>query len=130
MTFIVGFTGTRDGMSKAQSDRLRWRLLMLNPTEFHHGDCIGADDEAACIAQSLGITVIAHPCDIAHMRARHPSNFVFPEAPPLVRNRNIVDCCHLLLVAPRRNQEELRSGTWATWRYARNVGRTTEVIER
>lgn len=127
---IVGFTGTRDGMSGSQELQLRRRLRELVATEFHHGDCIGADYEAACIAQRLGITVIAHPGNIANMRACHPSHYVFPESPPLVRNRNIVDCCHLLLVAPRTNQEELRSGTWMTWRYARQVGRTTEVLLR
>ena len=38
----IGFTGTRDGMSIRQLVVLRTQFAK-HATEFHHGDCIGAD---------------------------------------------------------------------------------------
>ena len=48
----------------------------------------------------------------------------------LNRNKAMVDLADLVLVAPRRNEEEVRSGTWATARYARKIGVRTTIIER
>jgi len=48
--------------------------------------------------------------------------------PPLVRNRDIVDECDLLVACPGSDHEELRSGTWACIRYARKVKRKTIII--
>jgi hypothetical protein len=129
--FVVGFTGTRQGMSEQQQQRVRaWLFTRLPIGEFHHGDCVGADHEAACIAEELGIVTVAHPSLHTPMRAFHKSTRVLPPKPPLVRNRDIVDVCSFLLVAPRLPREELRSGTWATFRYAKSIGRPREVIER
>jgi hypothetical protein len=41
-----------------------------------------------------------------------------PEAPFLKRNKNIVDYTDLLVACPNGFEEVIRSGTWATWRYA------------
>ena len=38
--------------------------------------------------------------------------------PYLARNRDIVDASDLMLACPAEQQEVLRSGTWATIRYA------------
>jgi predicted Rossmann fold nucleotide-binding protein DprA/Smf involved in DNA uptake len=48
--------------------------------------------------------------------------------PFLRRNRDIVDACQLLIVAPGEEAERRRSGTWATYRYARTVGRALLVV--
>jgi len=42
--------------------------------------------------------------------------------PYLERNHNIVDESELLIACPKSKEEELRSGTWATVRYARKKG--------
>jgi len=46
----------------------------------------------------------------------------------LERNRAIVDETDILLAAPLESEEQLRSGTWATVRYARKQHKTVLVI--
>lgn len=48
--------------------------------------------------------------------------------PPLERNHRIVDACDVLIACPKDAQEQLRSGTWATVRYARKQGKRVIVI--
>lgn len=52
---------------------------------------------------------------------------VHPPAPPLVRNERIVLACDRIVACPR-GAEELRSGTWATVRKAREHGKHTLII--
>lgn len=55
-------------------------------------------------------------------------NIEYPVKPPLKRNYDIVDACDILLAAPRTLTEELRSGTWATIRYARKTGKKYLIL--
>jgi len=50
------------------------------------------------------------------------------EKPPLVRNRIIVNSSEVLIVAPRTKYKVLRSGTWSTYRYARQLGKPTYLV--
>lgn len=126
-TLTVGFTGTREGITPAQDVALWQRLSELRGTDFHHGDCKGADVAAAKMAREIGYRVIAHPPDSRRMRAFHRSDEIRPELPYLERNRNIVDAAGVLLACPD-GPERLRSGTWSTVRYARRQGVTVVVI--
>lgn len=47
----------------------------------------------------------------------------------LDRNHAIVDECSVLIAAPRSLTEEQRSGTWATVRYARKMGRPVVILD-
>ena len=130
----VGFTGTQEGMSSEQKAALLHTLTTLNvlrEMEFHHGDCIGADAEAHKIAKSCDIDIIIHPPLVETKRAfcegfkiRHKP------APYIARNHDIVDACDLIIVAPRSNEEELRSGTWATYRYADKANKSIILLSR
>jgi len=115
----VGFTGTREGMTEDQKETLYKLLLDPLPDEFHHGDCVGADEEAAEIASELGIQVVAHPPDDSKLRAyyEHNDKTLVP-IPYLVRNMNIVDEVEWLIAAPK-NRVDKRGGTWYTIRYAK-----------
>jgi hypothetical protein len=119
----VGFTGTRDGMSNEQRRSFCVLLKHFDPlVEFHHGCCIGADSDAANFVQlPYPDSVIGHPCTMRGMTdafAVRMSKTMLPVKPPLARNRDIVDACEVLIACPK-GPEELRSGTWATVRYAR-----------
>lgn len=117
----VGVTGSRTRPSAAQIAWLSEQLDRLKPASLHHGDCVGADELAAALASSRGILVCAHPPIDHRFRAFYVSDVTLPAKPFLERNHDIVDAVELLLALPAR-AEYLRSGTWATVRYARRHG--------
>ena len=125
----VGFTGTRSGMSEKQEKAFAKNLLGV--TKLHHGDCIGADKQADAIAVALHIPRKAYPCNLSDQRAYCDTEETTKERPPLLRNRDIVRACNLLVVAPRTMKEQFRgSGTWATYRYAKQRGLNIILLER
>jgi len=76
------------------------------------------------------VAVIGHPGDwppLTSKEAVATSHPLHPCRPHLDRNRPIVDSCDVLLACPH-GPEEPRSGTWATIRYARKVGRKIFVF--
>lgn len=130
-TIHVGFTGTQKGMSQGQKDALMSALLHLRIQKrviLHHGDCIGADFEAAQIAEVLAIRTELHPPENPSKRAFCKADVVYPVMPYLVRNHHIVDASEFLYAAPF-GPERLRSGTWATVRYARTQGKWIVLLD-
>lgn len=123
---IVGVTGTRAGCTTLQKRLLtQW---MPEITELHHGDCIGVDAEAHALALRYEIPIVIHPPTNPTYRAWcEGAILVHPEKPYLVRDHDIVDICELLLGVPK-GPEKLRSGTWATIRYARKINRPRSII--
>jgi hypothetical protein len=117
---IAGFTGSQKGATRAQLEALR--DVLADVSFLHHGDCIGADALAHGVALSLGVRVVLHPCNIEEKRA-HCEGAVraYPPRDPLVRNRHIVNATDVLIALPASFREALRSGTWATIRYARPI---------
>ena len=126
----VGFTGTRQGMTREQKRRLVIQLLRFNPSEFHHGLCVGADAQADLIAsQALGLKTVGHPPDNPVFRAWNDCDEIRAEKPYLERDRDIVDETDCLIAAPKTDTEEPRSGTWYTIRYATNQGKRVFLIK-
>jgi len=121
---MIGFTGTREGMTHRQKDGV-WKLLNIAATQeddlvLVHGDCVGADKEAHHLAVIEGYQHFILPCDIESARAYRKGLVVLKPQRPLVRNRQIVDSSHMLIATPGGEEEaQPRSGTWATVRYAR-----------
>jgi len=126
----VGFTGTQNGMTAEQLRTFGEIIKKLRIDEFHHGDCVGADKEAveAVIYVQPDVHVVCHPPENPSKRAFTSFNETRDEKPYLVRNHDIVDECGLLIATPWEYAEELRSGTWATIRYARKSGKRIVVI--
>lgn len=122
----VGFTGSSQGVSPEQFNWLRDQLVRLGATELHHGDCVGGDHAAHEVALELKLRVVIHPPVNASRRAWCTGDEVRPAREYLDRNRDIVDETEVLLALPD-GPERLRSGTWATIRYARRIGRPVEV---
>lgn len=128
----IGFTGTQKGMSKRQITALTRLVLNLQMIEFHHGDCLGADAEAHEIVYNMNTKteIIIHPPSDPSKRAFKKGDETKEELPYLERNHKIVDDTHLLIAATSSLREELRSGTWATVRYARQIGRPVLILDR
>lgn len=131
MTVKIGFTGTQAGMSPKQKSRLRYLLTLLRATEFHHGDCVGADAEAHIIAMELDLKIVVHPPESDAKRAFCEGyDEIRPPDPYLVRNEDIVRETECLIAAPLENSEHSRSGSWATVRSARKLHRPRYIIFR
>src|SRR5271157_929261 len=133
----VGFTGNSRGASNFQLDELEAKLKKLKEEgfdEFHHGLCIGADEQAAEIAKKLGYRVVAHPglaSDPKNLRYRSEfaGNDEMREAKPFIaRDREMVDETERMLATPISRMEEVRSGTWTTVRYARSKNKPIDLI--
>jgi hypothetical protein len=123
-------------MTDAQVRAARSVLVALEPCgELHHGDCEGADAQAHQLFDREGKRIVIHPPMDATFRAwcdAEPHNAdvrVEVQRPYLTRNRAIVDACMVLLAGPRETfGESLRSGTWATVRYARSVAKPLVIV--
>lgn len=119
---IIGVTGTRRGMTAAQVSAAQdiLRDLSTEVEEMHHGDCIGADEQFVAIVRSIlpSTKVVCRPCEHPS-RAFTQADETMPTKKPLDRNRDIVNAADLMFGFPGAMKEELRSGTWATIRYAR-----------
>ena len=135
----VGFSGTQVGTTdeqlaavveylkeikhRYQHHKLR-ALFAFGDFEFHFGDCIGADEEVAEEAYKLGYNLHVHPSTLTKKRAfvnkRLRIDVVnYDPKPPLNRNHDIVDAVKYFIATPKEQKEVLRSGTWATIRYAK-----------
>lgn len=124
---IFGFTGTQSGMSDLQKRRVT-KLLQASFIEaVHHGDCIGADSDFHKIASLFELNIVMHPPINSSKRAFCGGN-VLASKEYLERNNDIVAACDVLIAAPKTEKEELRSGTWATIRYARKLGKRVIIV--
>ena len=61
-------------------------------------------------------------------KALKGKNIVYDKKPYLERNKKIVNCCDILIAAPKQINEVLRSGTWSTIRYAKKIGIEVFII--
>jgi hypothetical protein len=124
---ILGFTGTRTGITKQQKASIVW--FLLEASQFHHGDCIGADEQAQQLARNLDVDCFAYPGQMTQYNACTEGNLVvYDPQPELTRNRKIATVCDRLLACPGTYSEELRSGTWATCRYGYQAGKQVIAV--
>ncbi len=132
----VGFTGTQIGMSENQKNEFEEIISNFfekyKKIEFHHGDCIGSDDEAHKILNQFyhDYTIIIHPPKISSKRAFCHGNVILDTKDYIQRNHDIVDDTEILIVAPKTNREELRSGTWSTYRYGKKKKKEIIILKR
>lgn len=132
----IGFTGTRNGLTEPQKKLLRELFEFAEISELHHGACIGADAEAVAIIDWMrecgwACKIVAYPGDwgpLTDMNSLRYSDPVHPCRPMLERNRDIVNATKSMIACPSGIKEEVRSGTWATIRYARKQGRNIAIV--
>lgn len=138
---IIGFTGTRRGMTKAQNYAFSELVWKLKPVHFHHGACVGSDTEAAMLVERQGAasSIIAHPGRSAtgvdnallSKAALDASNVELPTNTHFARNRDIVDASDVLIATPwqiERPAKGTGGGTWYTIEYAERLGKRTYII--
>jgi hypothetical protein len=102
---------------------------------FHHGNCVGADEEAAAIARYYNYVITAYPADLTKWQSDFKSDFYKPVTGPLTRNRAIVKDSDVIIAAPNAMMEPLvrntrGSGTWYTIRHARKKERKCVIVWR
>ena len=124
----ISMTGTRSTGTLTQKQLVNFRQLMVEYrdkgyTHLNHGDCVGADALAHDIAIELGLQIVVYPPDEMKYRANCKGVKVTIRPVASYRNRNqaIVNNGDVLLVLPKHNHEQHRSGTWMTVRMARKV---------
>lgn len=144
MIDTLAFTGTREGMTERQKAALALRVAGLAPRVFLHGGAEGADTEAHDTileyVTSAAAVIEVYPCntwrrDVWRDSYRRQLVFeagrdfiVHPIMEPLARNHVMVDRCNHLLATPAQPEEQHRSGTWATIRYARSKCKPVTLI--
>lgn len=131
---IIGFTGTRSGMTDKQKYVVELLLTRIggmestkNPVGLH-GDCIGADADFHNICRKLGMKVNQRPCTFENLRAHTDATEISEPTNPMARNRQIVADCSVLVACPPNDTELKRSGTWATIRMGRKLGDIKQVV--
>lgn len=126
MIVSVGVTASRRGMSPKQQERAFSILHMVDHLveEAHHGDCIGGDEQFDEFFHILGFRVVIHPPEDDRYRAYCKGAWKVEEPQEyLKRDRDIVRASTLVISAPYSKDEQPRSGTWYTDRYARKKKR-------
>lgn len=138
----LGFTATQLGLTEKQLKSVRLTLeshsRVNGSVELHHGECVGGDEDCHWAALHVNldemrrrqtyeraVTVILHPPIKDAKRGWCPQADGSRERKDYIpRNHDIVDETSALLAAPRGPEKDYpRSGTWATVRYARTLGR-------
>lgn len=135
-----GFTGSRHGMTPEQRKVFIDIFSSGKSTEFHYGDCVGADEEALMLLIELGGGVLySHPATIfldwdkrwrANTADKYPELGItqLPAKHPLERNKDIVRQSDYLVACPSSDNPFTKSGTWSTIRYARSLSDNFTVI--
>lgn len=135
----IAFTGTRRGITRPQVVALTDVMTVLrlsaprvpfDEREFLHGCCVGADRSAHDLVHATRWwKIVGYPgredqrewaMQIyrgGSLRVVHP--VPSGRSPELARNHDMVDDSTILVACPGEHTERLRSGTWATVRYAR-----------
>lgn len=131
---ILGFTGTRNGLSNAQ---IGWLVDVFSKNKFealHHGACVGADAWIHQHALENNVPVIVHPPTnqrLLDTKSLVPHRLVTVRAPEpyLVRNRAIVAACDGLVAMPSEPETQT-GGTWFTVHRAEFVLKPVIIVHR
>jgi hypothetical protein len=135
----VGFSGTRNGMRPQQLSTFLKVIEQLNPTDFIHGACKGADEEAAKLVREsiFGCRIIARPGKsakggengLASTAALEVSHEVMPAETHFVRNRKIVADCDVLIATPFAMARLTFGGTEYTIAQGKKAGKRVLIIQ-
>ncbi len=116
---MIGFSGSQEGMSERQIEVVNGLLEVSGISKAGHGDCIGSDADFHVLSREHGLYMVGYPP--LNYKKRAFCKFDFEHRPNeyLVRNKNIVNDSDCMIFTPKEMEEQLRSGTWSTYRYAK-----------
>lgn len=120
----VAITGTREGMTPRQKKALIKILKYLPIEEFYHGGCKGVDVQARDILlkNRKEVKLICIPGDADQETSnKQYDQQVDSVTPYLQRNKIMVQAADMLIAIPSSLEEQQRSGTWHTIRFARSI---------
>lgn len=125
---IIGFTGAREGMKKSSKALIKDFIIKGNYIEFHHGDCVGADEQFHLLVDSLNIkdaVIHIHPPITSRgykancaSKLNRTKILLHDEKSFLHRNRDIVNSSDLIIATPKSLSMKHLGGTWWTVNYA------------
>lgn len=105
----VGFTGSRRGMVDYQKHVVQLilakRKLKFAVSCFHHGICVGSDEQSHKIALELGYKIYGHPPLDDTRQAIIPLSEFFDVACPFSfsgRNQRIAIASRIMIATPRQ----------------------------
>lgn len=137
---VIGFTGTRRGITIQQAASLHLQLSALaryfqaqgRGARGLHGSCVGADAsfDRACARLGLGTVCIPGTIDGKsdhRWLAKTAAVELEPPTPTLQRNRRIIELSDVMLACPD-GEERMRSGTWSTIRKARRARKHGMIV--
>lgn len=128
---IIGFTGTRHGMTDEQYDAVKELVRIhdyFHDITFHHGDCVGADQEAHGIVTKFNIRTVVHPPVMTSLRAYCKGWLVLDPKPYDQRNLDIVAASDLVIAAPANEHELPYGGTWQVVRFSRKLNKPCKIV--
>lgn len=124
---ILGITGTREGPTEEQQAVMA--EYISDAEQVLHGDCVGVDETAHNMAKASGVPVKRYPPTNPRLRAYcDDAEETHRQLPYLERNKRIVAACDFLLVVPNTFEEQVRSGTWSTRRWADRTGTAYVIV--
>ena len=115
-------------MTSFQRRSLDVLLSILKPSEVHHGDCVGADEQFHVMCMERHIHVIIHPPDNDVLRAHSIGGFSLAPRPYLERNKDIINLSDMLIAAPKGPEVQQGSGTWQSIRWVRRLEKPVIII--
>lgn len=134
----IGFTGTKQGTTEAQRERLSDVIDEAardhDAMVAHHGMCKGADINFHVLVRLDYPDAVIHGWPGVNREGRSPTrgdcqvDVLHPEMWYIDRDEEIVrevleaNGSGLMIACPRGHVEEQRSGTWTTVRRARDAG--------
>lgn len=129
---IVGFTGTRNGMTPEQKETVKYALTKWKSEEIEviglHGDCIGADVDFHFICREIGLHVLKRPSIWDSTVAGTDAERIALSKRPYERNRDIANQADRMIACPPNFEKIEHSGTWYTLEYASKLGKRVTIV--
>ena len=130
MSEVISFTGPARRLTEPEVDRIT-AVVEASPADLYvSGAAYGVDTAAALAAYvHRGCVRLAVPrgevynTDLVHIAEQMPGwEIEYVDGGYMARNDRLVELATVLLAFPETQEEQLRSGTWATIRRARKAG--------